>query len=85
MSAMVGERRILHLKQPGFPRFHFEWHEHEKKVFVVDLEGPAGTKIGHCISANADTQNSATALVLAWLQGFMKGTGITPTTNIIAA
>lgn len=71
----------LHIKQPNFPQFRFEWHPQKRKVYLVRLgrmvdgvlvarEGPL---IGEILAEHAETHADAFNFVQTWLRGFREG------------
>ena len=62
---------ILHIQQPNFPQFRFEWHRGKRKVYLVRL----GRRplIGEILAENAATRGDAYNFVQTFLRGFREG------------
>lgn len=63
--------RILHIKQPQFPQFRFEWHPQTERVYVIRIG--ALPEVGEVLAHHIDTHGAATNAVLIWLRGFREG------------
>lgn len=61
----------LHIKQPNFPQFRFEWHPQKRKVYLVRLGRTP--LIGEILAENAETHGDAYNFVQTWLRGFREG------------
>lgn len=74
-------QRVLHIKQPAFPQFRFEWHPQKRKVYLVRLgrlvDGVlvpnTGPLIGEILAEHAETHGDAFNFVQTWLRGFREG------------
>lgn len=77
-------QKVLHIKQPNFPQYRFEWHPQSRKVYMVRLgwcapEGefvPLDEKtplIGEKIAEHAETHGAAFGAVQTFLRGYREG------------
>lgn len=64
-------RDVLHIKQPNYPQFRFEWHPGTRKVYLIRV----GSKplIGEKLAEHAETHAEAYAYVQTFLRGFREG------------
>jgi hypothetical protein len=60
---------ILHLKQPGWPQFRFEWHPQTQRVYYLRTESP---KVGRLLALDIDTEGRAITAVLIFLRGYQE-------------
>ena len=62
---------VLHIKQPNFPQYRFEWHPQSRKVYLIRL----GTTplIGEILAEHAETHGAAYNFVQTFLRGFREG------------
>lgn len=63
--------RILHIKQPSFPQFRFEWHPQSRKVYLIRTG--AAPVIAEKLAEHAETHAEAYAYVQTFLRGFREG------------
>lgn len=70
------QEKVLHIKQPNFPQYRFEWHPQSRKVYLIRL----GTTplIGEILAEHAETHGAAYNFVQTFLRGFREGQLPTP-------
>lgn len=61
----------LHIKQPNFPQYRFEWHPQSRKVYLIRLGRTP--LIGEVIAEHAETHGHAFNFVQTFLRGFREG------------
>jgi len=68
-------QKVLHLKQPDFPQYRFEWHPQTRKVYLIRV----GTQplIGEILAEHAETHGHAYNFVQTFLRGYREG--VSPT------
>lgn len=72
----VNQADIVHLKQYYNPRFRFEWHQKQRRVYCIDLDmaqKAGGQSLGNLIGTDIETQGAAHGNMLTWLRGFRAG------------
>lgn len=62
---------VLHIKQPNFPQYRFEWHPQSRKVYLIRLG--ATPLIGEILAEHAETHGAAYNFVQTFLRGFREG------------
>jgi hypothetical protein len=67
------DQRILHIKQPSFPQYRFEWHPQSRKVYLIRVG--AVPLIGEVLAEHAETHAAAYNFVQTFLRGFREGSG----------
>jgi hypothetical protein len=62
---------VLHIKQPNYPQYRFEYHPQSRKVYLIRL----GTTplIGEILAEHAETHGAAYNFVQTFLRGFREG------------
>lgn len=70
-AAVAPDQQVLHIKQPQFPQFRFEWHPGKSRVYVIRI----GSKpeVGEILAHDIADHGAATNVVLIWLRGFREG------------
>lgn len=58
--------KVLHITQPAFPEFRFEWHPMVKTVYFIRL----GERTAHPFAQNADDEGRARMAVFIFLRGY---------------
>jgi len=69
LEPLVEAGVILHLKQPNWPQFRFEWHPKTKRVYYLRAESP---NIGRLLAFDIDTEGGAINAVLIFLRGYQE-------------
>ena len=62
---------ILHLKQPKFPQFVFEYHVLKKTVYMI--RAAKKPVVGVVLAENIPDRGAAEMTVLCWLRGYKTG------------
>lgn len=60
---------MLHIHQPNWPQFRFEWHPHTQRVYYIRETTPT---IGRVLAMNIKTEGGAHNAVLIFLRGFQE-------------
>ena len=72
-----GAQMCMHIKQPQFPQYRFEWHPQSRKVYLIRLGRTP--LVGEVIAEHAETHGHAFNFVQTFLRGLREGQ--TPTIN----
>jgi hypothetical protein len=60
---------ILHIRQPNWPKFRFEWHPATKRVYYVHDRSP---NVGRLLAMHIDSDGAAQNAVLIFLRGYQE-------------
>lgn len=63
--------KVLHIKQPNYPQFRFEWHPGTRKVYLIRVG--AKPLVGEKLAEHAETHGEAYAYVQTFLRGYREG------------
>jgi len=61
----------LHIKQPNFPQYRFEWHPQTRKVYLARMN--VKPVVGEIIAEHVETHGHAFGAVQTWLRGYHEG------------
>jgi hypothetical protein len=71
----VSQSDIVHWNPVFQPRFRFEWHRNQRRLYVIDLEAAArsGQSEGRLIGVDLETEGAGYNALLVWCRGYRAG------------